>query len=141
MFHILPFQAAHLAQIKLQSSQAYLNDWVTVEQAASLAQHPSYTAMDDDTVLGAGGSIPMWENRAMVWSFLSDTGPRNFLKIHRAVQKFLSSLPERRVELTVDCHVPEAHRWARMLGFKMEAERMQGYAPDGHACALYARVL
>jgi hypothetical protein len=140
MFHILPFQAAHLAQIKLQSSQAYLSEWVTVEQAAALAQHPSYTALDGDTVLGAGGAIPMWENRAMVWSFLSVTGVHNFFKIHRAVEQFLLSVTARRLELTVDCHVSAAHRWARLLGFQMECERMRAYAPDGHDCALYARV-
>ena len=43
--------------------------------------------------------------------------------------------------VTVDVDFPEAHRWAKMLGFKMEAERMEAYAPDGRACSLYARIL
>lgn len=141
MFEIVPFQAAHLAQIRLQAAQAYLSEWVTHEQGAALEQHPSYAAMVDGEPVGAAGVIPMWQGRAMAWSFISEVGPKNFLKCHRAVKRFLDGCYVQRLEMTVDCHHEEAHRWAKLLGFEMEAERMKAYAPDGHDCALYARVL
>ena len=33
------------------------------------------------------------------------------------------------------------NRWAKLLGFKMEAERMEAYEPDGRSSSLYARIL
>lgn len=141
MLAFVPFQPAHLAAIKLQGAQGYLSDWVTFEQAEALAEHPGYTAMDGDEPVAAAGIIPMWQGRAMVWAFLSELGPRNFLRVHREVKRFLDGCYTQRIEMTVDCDHKEAHRWARLLGFKLEATRMRAYAPDGHDCALYARVL
>ena len=127
MFQVVPFKAPHLAAIRLQAAQMYLSEWVTMEQGEALEQSPSV--------------IPIWTGRAMAWSFISDTGPQHFLKCHRAVKHFLDGCFVQRIEMTVDCDHKEAHRWAKMLGFKMEAERMKAYAPDGHDCALYSRVL
>jgi hypothetical protein len=141
MFEVIPFQAAHLAAIKLQTAQMYLSDWVTKVGGEALEQTPSYTAMLDNEPIGAAGIVPVWTGRAMAWSFISQTGPQNFLKCHRAVKHFLDGCFVQRLEMTVDCDHAEAHRWAKMLGFKMEAERMVAYAPDGHDVALYARVL
>jgi hypothetical protein len=141
MFEVIPFKAPHLAAIRLQAAQMYLSEWVTEEQGAALEQSPSYTAMLDDVPIGAAGVIPIWTGRAMAWSFISDTGPQHFLKCHRAVKHFLDGCFVQRIEMTVDCDHVEAHRWAKMLGFTMEAERMKAYAPDGHDCALYSRVL
>ena len=140
MFEVIPFKAAHLGAIQLQAAQMYLSEWVTVEQGEALEQSPSYTAMLDDVPIGAAGVIPIWDGRSMAWSFISDTGPQLFLKCHRATKKFLDDCAVKRIEMTVDCDHIAAHRWAKMLGFEMEAERMKAYAPDGHDCALYARV-
>jgi len=57
------------------------------------------------------------------------------------VKRFLDGCYLHRIEMTVDCDFPQGHRWAKMLGFTMEAERMRGYRPDGGDCALYARLL
>ena len=141
MFEVIPFKSAHLAAIRLQSAQMYLSDWVSDDGGHALEQTPSYTAMYNDEPIGAAGVIPIWTGRAMAWSFLSETGPQNFLKCHRAVKRFLDGCYVQRIEMTVDCDHAAAHRWAEMLGFTMEAERMTAYAPDGHDCALYARVL
>lgn len=140
MISIVSFQAAHLAAIKLQDAQAYLSEWVTHEEAVSLENHASFTAVSAGEVLGCGGAIPVWEGRSIAWSYLANIGPKNFLQIHHAVANFLNSLTVKRIEITVDCDVLAAHRWARLLGFKLEAERMEAYTPDGRPCALYARV-
>jgi hypothetical protein len=76
----------------------------------------------------------------MAWAFIAKTDPKNFLKGHRAVKRFLDGCYTQRIEMTVDCDFPEAHRWAKMLGFTMECERMKYYSPDGRDCALYARI-
>ena len=140
MFEVVPFKSEHLASIKLQQQQAYLSDWVTLEQGRGLEEHPSYTAMVDGKPIGAAGVLHMWKGRAQAWAFISNTGPMNFLKGHRAVKRFLDGCYVQRMEMTCDCDFPEAHRWAKMLGFHMECERMVNYSPDGRDCALYARL-
>jgi|TARA_R110000796_G_scaffold46702_3_gene112962 hypothetical protein len=138
---IVPFESGHLHQLELQSAQAYLSDWVTVEQGDMLAEYPAYTAMKNGSPLAAAGVVPVWAHRSMAWAFISDTGPNDFMMVHRAVKGFLDVCYTNRIEMTVDCDFPQAHRWAKMLGFKMECERMEAYTPDGRDCALYARVL
>jgi|DEB0MinimDraft_4_1074332.scaffolds.fasta_scaffold00681_2 hypothetical protein len=141
MFAVVPFTPAHLGMIKLQKLQMQLSDWVSHEQASALSQYPSYTAFDDDTPLGAAGIVPLWQGRAQAWAFLSEMGPKNFLRCHYAVKKFLDGCYVNRLEISVDCDFPQAHKWAKMLGFEMECERMKQYSPDGQDCALYVRVL
>mgnify|MGYP003659964664 CR=1 FL=1 len=123
---VVPFKAEHLEKLKLQDAQMYLSGWVSPEQGQALEAHPSYTAVDNDTPLAAAGVIPQWQGRSLAWAFLSPMGPRQFVGVHRAVKNFLDACYTQRIE---------------MIGFKMEAERMEAYSPDGRACALYARVL
>ncbi len=138
---VLDFKAEHLQRLKLQNAQLYLSGWVTLEQGRALENQPSYTAVVDGIPIAAAGVVPQWQGRAIAWAFLSEIGPRQFVGVHRAVKSFLDGCFIKRIEMTVNCDFPEAHRWAKMLGFSMEAERMVGYAPDGGDCALYARVL
>ena len=140
MFEVVPFKAEHLAVIKLQTAQAHLSDWVSKAEGRALEEYPSYTALVDGKPIGAAGVLWMWRGRAQAWAFISDTGPRNFIKAHRAVQKFLDGCYVQRMEMTCDCDFPQAHRWAKMLGFHMECERMVNYSPDGRDCALYVRL-
>lgn len=139
--NVVPFKAEHLTQLAFQDAQAYLSDWVSPEQGVALEAHPGYSAMVADTPIASAGVITQWQGRGMAWAFLADMGPRQFVGVHRAVKKFLDGCYLQRIEMTVDCDFPEAHRWAEMLGFEMEAPRMRAYSPDGRDCSLYARVL
>tara|TARA_R110000822_G_scaffold2705_9_gene12602 strand:+ start:529 stop:954 length:426 start_codon:yes stop_codon:yes gene_type:complete len=141
MFAVEPFIPAHLGHIKLQKLQMQLSDWVSREQASALAQYPSYTALDNGVPIGAAGVIPLWPGRAQGWAFLSEMGPQNFLKCHKAVKHFLDGCEVRRLEISVDCEFKQAHKWAKKLGFTMECERMPHYSPDGQDCASYVRIL
>ena len=97
--------------------------------------------MRDGKPIAAAGLIPVWNGRGAVWAFLSETGPQAFLTIHRAIVKFLKESDLNRIEMVVECGHDTGHRWAMMLGFKMEAVRMRNYAPDGRDFSLYAKVM
>ena len=140
MFEIVPFKAEHLGVIKLQNMQAHLTEWGTMEEGRGLETHPSYTAMIDGKAIGAAGIIHMWQGRAQAWAFLTNIGPRHFLKAHNSVKQFLNACYVQRIEMTCDTDFPAAHRWAKSLGFHMEAERMKHYSPDGRDCSLYVRI-
>jgi ribosomal protein S18 acetylase RimI-like enzyme len=142
--NVISYTAEHLHQVDLQGAQAYLSDWVTPDMAAALENETwSFTAMQDNGVpLGCAGVLNMWQGRGIAWAYLSKyAAEEKFLQVHRAVLRFLDAFYLQRIEMTVDCEFEQGHRWAKMLGFTMEAERMRAYRPDGGDVALYARVL
>jgi hypothetical protein len=140
MISIVKFRAEHLLAIKLQEAQAFLSEWVTQEQGEALEKLESRTALLGDVPIAVAGVIPLDTGMGRLWSFIADTGPMNFLQIHRATKQFLAKLDFRRLEIIVDIDHIEAHRWAQMLGFHMEAARLQSYTVDNRDCSLYARV-
>jgi len=141
--NIITYQKEHLHAIDLQEGQAYLSNWVTPALAASLESSGwAYTGMDGDTPVGCAGVLPIWQGRGMCWAYLSkNISTRQFVGVHKAVSRFLETCYLQRLEMTVDCDFEPGHRWAELLGFEMEAERMTAYRPDGGDCSLYARIL
>lgn len=135
------YEPEHLVALSLQPAQRYLGDFVTPDYARALAKYDAYSVLDnDEKVIACAGVLPQWRDRAFGWSFIAADAGRHFLYIHRSVSAFLDGVPVRRIETTVDCEFAAGHRWARLLGFMLEAERMRGYRVDGGDCALYARV-
>jgi ribosomal protein S18 acetylase RimI-like enzyme len=136
---VVAYEADHLRRLQLQESQAYLVDWIDGYLMASLEDVPSFSVMNGDTVLGCAGISPMWRGRGLAWAYISSDAGEHFMFIHRATARFLDAQTDRRIEMAVDVDFKEGHRWAQMLGFKLEAERMRGYLPSGGDCSLYAR--
>lgn len=99
---------------------------------------PSYAAMDGDVVLGAGGFIHMNEYRALGWGLFARTTPANFVKIHRTVVRSIAECPYRRIEAYVDPKFPQAMRWIKKLGFRMELPFVPYYFPDGSGASYWA---
>tara|TARA_R110000803_G_scaffold14586_3_gene40481 strand:+ start:6595 stop:7023 length:429 start_codon:yes stop_codon:yes gene_type:complete len=141
--NVIPFKAEHLFGVDLQDSQAYLSNWVSHEQAAALEGTAwAYTGVIGNSIAGCAGVLPMWQGRGVAWAYISKIAARqHFISVHKSVSRFLEACYIQRIEMTVDCDFEQGHRWAEMLGFTMEAERMRAYRPDGGDCALYARVL
>jgi hypothetical protein len=137
---VVPYEPRHLDEMTMQPSQRYARDFVTPEAAAAVAGFPAYTALADDQVIGCGGVVPYWHGRAEAWSFISDKAGPHFVAITRAVRKFLDAQPQDRIETAVDIDFVEGHRWARMLGFRLETGRMEKYRPDGGTCSKYVRI-
>jgi hypothetical protein len=142
MIVVEPFRPDHLARMTLQPAQEYLRAYAQdAEKAiAETAKHPAYTGLLGDDVIVCAGIVPIWDGRAAGWAWLSASARRHMVAITRGFLRFLDVQPYRRVEISVDREFAEAHRWARMLGFKLEAGRMRAYRPDGGDCSLYARV-
>lgn len=129
---VVPFKAEHLLMISLQESQQYLGPYINEDLAKSLELEDwSWTGLEDGVPLACSGVQPIWQGRGMAWAYISDRASKHqFLKVHRAVQEFLDNCFLKRIEMTVDCRFEAAHRWARMLGFKMEAGRLEAFTPS-----------
>lgn len=138
--NIVPYKAEHLLALKMQPGQAYCMPYVTPEYAAMLESQFAFTAMEGEQVVAVGGIVEVWENRGLAWTFIDRRAGAHFPALHKAVKQVLDLVPYRRIEAETACDFEQGHRWLRMLGFKLEAERMEAFRVDGGDAALYARV-
>lgn len=138
---VKPYRAEHFERLLLQGAQEYLRPHLDDATLRGLETPHAISLFEGDEVLGVGGAAENWNNRATVWAYLREPmGARRMAAVHRTAREFLESLPYRRLEATVVCGFDPGQRWVRMLGFKLECERMTAYDPAGRDCALYARV-
>lgn len=138
--NIVPYKAEHLMELQLQEGQEYSSVYVTPEYAKALEDQFAFTAMAGDKPVAVGGVCKLWDNRGLAWTFIDQRAGEYFVEIHKAVKRMLDIVPYRRIEAETPCEFKQGHRWLRMLGFKLEAERMVAFRIDGGDSALYARV-
>ncbi len=137
---VVPFEREHLHRMVIQQKQQGLEHLVTPDVCGVLEGGQSYTALDGDEVVACAGVVEITQGRAVAWAYISQDVGRRMRFVTRAVKNFLDLTQFRRIEMDVDCEFPQAHRWAKMLGFEMECERRRSFTPDGRDCALYAMV-
>jgi len=138
--NVVPFKAEHLLGMQLQRGQEYCAPHITEAYAKALEGVHAFTGMVDGVPIGVGGVVELWDNRALLWSFIDRRAGPHFISVHRATKMFLETLPYRRIEAECDCEFAAGHRWLKKLGFEMEAPRMRAFRIDGGDSALYARV-
>ncbi len=138
---VVPFRAEHFGAFRVQPSQMALSAMVTPEHLAAIEEHTfARTGIAGGEVVGVSGVVERFPGVGEAWAFLAaDSGP-HFVAITRMVREFLAELDYRRIEITCDAAFEPAHRWARLLGFKLEAPRLRAFLPGGGDAALYARI-
>lgn len=137
---VIPFRAEHFWAIEPQASQAYVRDCVTPAQIKALESLNSFTVMRDAEPIACFGWIDHYEHRAALWAMIGKDMGKHFRGFTRIAKMLIDTLPHKRIEFEVDCEFKEGHRWARMLGFTLEAECLRGFRMDGGDSAIYARV-
>lgn len=137
---VVPFQAEHFWRMDVQPAQKHVRSRVTPEEIAALEKQDAFTALVGDNPVMCFGWVPVYEHRALLWALIAaDAGP-HFVGLTRIAKGVVKDLAFRRLEMEVDWEFEQAHRWAKMLGFTMEAERLRGYRMDGGDTSIYARV-
>lgn len=135
----IPFRVEHLEQLERQKGMIYSKisnfNRRLIEESST-----AYTVTASDRILMCAGIIPYWNNRAEGWAMFDHNLKSYFVTAHRAVVKFLDSTPCKRIECVVNRDFEQGHRWAKALGFKIEAHLMKTYFEDGSDAVLYARV-
>lgn len=141
MTEIVKFTRDHLTKFFVQPKNSYLKDWVASGHVEHLEKlDTSYTALVDGDPILCGGFVEIWPGRAQAWTVFDQYRIQSFIIAFRILKRFLDECPIRRIEIAVDCGVEKFHRRAGMLGFKLEAPRMEAFLSNGQDCALYARV-
>lgn len=141
MIRIARLQPEHLQGFRLQAAQQRLAgnladpDYVRALAASGNA----YTAIADGRVIACAGCLQMWEERAFLWSLISEEAGPHMRALVRAAEGYLRVAPWRRIEAAVASDFRQGQRLIRLLGFEFEG-RMRAFSPDGADHDLYARV-
>ena len=101
---------------------------------------PAFSGFVGETIVGCAGLIENHAHMATAWALLpKQEMAQRFVAIHRAVGDFLDRQSYRRINAHVLYQDRVGHRWARMLGFRIEVFCRPHYAPDGSAVTEYVR--
>jgi hypothetical protein len=142
MIEFISFKPEHLATLRLQAAQAYLQPVLTKpEYGAALVGPDTWTGIIHGQIVGCAGVLPQWPGRAIAWALLTrELTAHHFLRAHHKVTSVLRSAHRRgtrRIETSVDAGFDAGHRWAWALGFRPEG-LMRAYSPEGRDHVLYA---
>lgn len=140
MIQIVPFKAEHFWALEVQDAQASERLYAKPEYLEALEYQYSFTVLDDNEPLACLGCAHLFNNRGAVWAYISKNAGRHFRVIHKLAQRIIEDVPYTRLETEVDYNFEQGHRWMKLLGFKVEAERMRCARPDGADATLYSRV-
>jgi len=133
------FLPGDIAKLEDHSWQKSLIPLMNMDQLDDLTRTGAHISVfDGDILIGCGGVVEINDWRGGVWSLLRDGRPQNFLGLHRASVRLLQSLPYKRIEGYVDPTIPEAVRWIRLLGFRLEMPYKPYFFPDGRGAAEWA---
>lgn len=99
-----------------------------------------YTGVFDDKILFCTGLVPLGPHKAEAWTLFRPNSKKDFSKTFYAVRRLLMVAPFDRIEARIRCDNAPAHRWIKLLGFQLEAERMRKSSIFGHDESLYSRV-
>lgn len=130
-------------KLSLQPDQEYLKDWMHSLDYDALNEAGKAWTAESDTgeILAVAGITYQWENRGLVWSFISEAVGEHFVSFHKEVKRKIAEFQKEciRLEMTVDVGFSEGHRWAKLLGFSVEGY-MRAYRPDGGDVIMYSRI-
>ena len=134
------FVPADLFAIEVQPAQAWMTPSFDPCHADELATAgPCFTfARPCGLVVFIGGAVPFMEGAALAWSFISEAAGPHMLEITRRSRAFFDRLPVERIECAVETGHVAGHRWARLLGFRVDLDFVTMWLCD-RPHTLYAR--
>jgi hypothetical protein len=137
---VVPFKVEHLSGFIPQKMQAREFDIFGADCYKAAEEGFSFSLLVDEKCVACAGISEIWASRGHAWALISADAGKHFILVTRAVKRAISVSGFDRIEMDVSCDFPEAHRWAKLLGFTCEVARREKFLPDGTAMALYARV-
>ncbi len=140
MITLVPYKAEHLSRLTLQPAQEHLRPYLTEENLKLMEGDDSYTMLEDGVPIFCGGVVELWQNRGVMWCYIGGVSRKGFIGIHNITKQYIDLFPQKRLEFYVDENFENGHRWARALGFHLEAPRMEAFTISGSASSMYALI-
>lgn len=140
MMEITRFKREHMAHLFERGVSPEMRPMMTAPRLDHL-ENTAFTVQMDGVPVACGGVAEYWPGRGEAWAIVD--GPvckANFVAFHRTIKRFIESNPTTRIEASVASDFSTGRRWVELLGFKLEADRLQSYLPNGKDGALYSRV-
>jgi len=100
----------------------------------------SWAIYDDERPVMCGGITQYWQGRGEAWAVFDPDCRKQFLGIHKITKRLLLESGVKRIEASVKIGFDHGHRWIKALGFKLDAELLKSYLPDGSDVSLYSMV-
>jgi len=92
----------------------------------------NWTLLLDDTPLLCGGTLPQWPGREMSWAFLNKHSGPHMTAVVREARRIIRR-PQCRIDMTVRKDFVAGHKFARILGYRVETPLMESYGPEGES--------
>lgn len=137
---VVPFKGFHYRWLSEDNPTADGGMFVASDETlAQLERQNSWTGVVDGRPVVCAGTYTQWRGRHTAWAYLGKgTGP--YMKwITKRVRANLANV-QGRIELTVRSDFPQGQRWARLLGFEVEAPLLRKYGPLGEDHIGYVRI-
>lgn len=90
----------------------------------------NWTLLVEGTPLLCGGTLPQWPGRHMSWAYLNKHSGRHMCMVVRFARKAIRA-PQCRIDMTVRADFLAGHKFAKMLGYRVETPWMESYGPEG----------
>lgn len=137
---VVKFQAAHLDALDPQDAQASVVAGLRGDKAKALEGNCTFTCVDNDEVYCVFGWIVIYPHRAVMWSLLSKNAGPKMLALTRIARGLLKDLSFKRLEIDVALDFEAGNRWAKLMGFELEAACLRNFSFDNKDSALYVRI-
>lgn len=132
---LVPFRRWHIAWLQSNGGGSLPFD---VDTLMSLEKQNTWTAVLDGDPMACGGTIQQWPGRHHAWSLMNAaTGPHMGFITKQALKRL--KLVAGRIELTVRADFAQGHRWAKLLGFRVETPVLAEFGPQGEDHVGYVR--
>ena len=141
LYKKVPFKGHHLRWLmQAGDAEGGFGPPLSEEHLGMLESTKAVTAvLEDGTVLACGGLIEQWPGRYTAWAYLNIGTAEHMLFVTKVARSLFKSV-KGRIECTVRCDYKKGHRWAKMLGFRVETDRMEAYGPEGEDHTAYVMV-
>lgn len=133
---IVPFKSWHMEWLEAHSPVGFVFGKTVCEQ---LETQNSWSAVLDGEVIACGGTIEQWPGRHTAWAHLGPHTAPHMRWITREADRVIAKA-KGRVEMTARCDFEAGHRWAELLGFRLETPIMAAFGPEGEDHSGYIRI-
>lgn len=141
MIEVVPFLVPHYLDIDPQPRQAYVKELTPMYHVRQLEEScRAFTLIREGRPVACFGSVELYPHRAVLWALLDKDIGKHMVTAVRVAKRFVQTLPHKRIEFEVDYDFAEAHRWAKLLGFTCEVERLRCHNALGGDTSIYSVV-
>lgn len=135
---VVPFKRWHYGWLVAGAAEGGQFE-VSLPALAQLEGENSWTGIVDGRVLVCAGTIEQWPGRHQAWAYVARGTLPHMAWITDEVKKAVERV-KGRIEFTVRKDFAPGHRWARLLGFEVEAPLLRAYGPEGEDHVGYVRI-